>query len=368
MSREARLRLGLIGIGKTGSTYLAALTAIKNSGLLAIEITAICDSDKSKAKKVAKEFDIPVFYDNHEDLVNDENVDVVYICTPTSKHIDMVRDAARANKAVYCEKPVAHSCPQVSELNAVAMDASVPTGAGFILRYDPFLLYAKELIQRHDFGSPNLAHIRDDQQFPLEQEDYAQWRGENSVPGGGILLERCLQDIDILKWFFGDVNNVYARVGFFGELSVEDQASLVMQHKDGPTSSINAVWHSVERPDEKSMEFFFEKGYIRITLESENNYLDYHLQGESPVRIHSENVEDILLDHLGISSRNMALEAREPLVDPSINRHAAISYAFLKAVISQKTPSPTFLDAVAVHKIVDAAYESANKGIPIDVL
>lgn len=368
MSSEAGLRLGLIGIGKTGRTHLAALVAIKNSGLLPLEITAICDSDKSKAKKVAKEFGSPVFYDNHNDLVNDENVDVVYVCTPTSKHIDMVKAAARANKAVYCEKPVALSCPQVTELNAVALDSSVPTSAGFILRYDPFLLYAKELMQKHDFGQPHLAHIRDDQHFPREQEDYAQWRGENSVPGGGILLERCTQDIDILTWFFGDVTNIYARVGFFNELSVEDQASLVMQHKDGTTSSIDAIWHLIERSDEKSMEFFFERGYIGITLESGNSHLDYHLQGEDPVRIDPENVETVLLDHLGISSKNMALEVREPLVDPSINRHAALSYAFLNAVISKKTPSPNFLDAVAIHKIVDAAYESANKGSPIDVL
>lgn len=368
MSSEGGLRLGLIGIGKTGRTHLAALTAIKNSGLLKLEITAICDTDKSKAKKVAKEFDIPVFYDDHEDLVNDENVDVVYVCTPTSKHIGMVEAAARANKAVYCEKPLAHSCPQVGELNAVALDSSVKTSAGFILRYDPFLLYAKKLIANHDFGKPLLAHIRDDQQFPLDKEDYAQWRGENSVPGGGILLEQCIQDIDILKSFFGDVINVYAQVGFFTERSIEDQASLIMKHKDGTTSSIDAVWHLVERPDERIIEFFFERGYIRITLESANNHLDYHLQGEGPARIHSENVEDVLLDHLGISSKNMALGVREPLVDLAINRHAALSYAFLKAVISNETSSPNFQDAVAAHKIVDAAYESADKGSPIDVL
>ena len=145
MSSEAGLRLGLIGIGKTGRTHLSALTAIKNSGLLRFEITAICDTDKSKAKKIAKEFDIPTVYDDHEDLVNDENVDVVYVCTPTSKHGDMVKAAARANKAVYCERPLAHSCPQVRELNAVAIDSSVKTSAGLNLRYDPFLLYAMKL-------------------------------------------------------------------------------------------------------------------------------------------------------------------------------------------------------------------------------
>ncbi len=368
MSGEAGLRIGLIGIGKTGRKHLSALTAIKNSGLLGLEITAICDTDESKAKKFAQEFGVPVFYDNHEDLVNDEKVDIVYVCAPTSKHRDMVKAAARAKKAVYCEKPLAHSAPQVREINAVSIDSSVKTGAGLILRYDPFLLYAKNLIEKYDFGKPHLAHIRNDQRFPLDKEDYTQWRGENSVLGGGILLEQCIQDIDILNWFFGDVVSVYAQVGFFTERGFEDQASLVMKHKDGTSSSIDAVWHSVERPDERNIEFFFDKGYIRITLESDNNFLDYHLQGTGPVRIRSENVEDVLLNHLGISSKNKALEVREPLVDPGINRHAALSYAFLKAILSNETPSPNFQDAVAAHQIVDAAYESASKGSPIDVL
>ncbi|MFW9793864.1 MAG: Gfo/Idh/MocA family protein [Candidatus Thorarchaeota archaeon] len=368
MSSEVRLRLGLIGIGKIGRTYLSALTAIKNSGILRLEIIAICDTDKAKAQKVAHEFDIPIYYDNHEDLVKDENVNVVYVCTPTSKHRDMVKAAARAKKDIFCEKPLAHSAPQVREINAVALDSCVKTGAGLNLRYDPFLLYAKKLLEKYDFGTPYLAHIRDDQRFPLDKEDYTQWRGENSLPGGGILLEQCIQDIDILNWFFGDVSSVYAQVGFFSDQGIEDQASLVLKHKDGTSSSIDAVWHSVERPDERNIEFFFERGYIQITLESGNNYLDYHLQGEGPVRIHSENVEDVLLDHIGISSKNMSLEVREPLIDPGINRHAAMSYAFLRALLSNETPSPTFQDALAAHQIVDAAYESADKGSPIDIL
>ncbi|MFW9810264.1 MAG: Gfo/Idh/MocA family protein [Candidatus Thorarchaeota archaeon] len=368
MNNEAGLRLGLIGIGKTGRTHLAALTAINNSGLLGFKITAICDSDNLKAKKLAKEFGISKIYENHEDLVNDEHVDVVYVCTPTSKHREMVKAAARAKKAVYCEKPVAHSCPQVRELNSIALDNAVKTSAGLNLRFDPFLLYAKKLIEKHDFGKPILAHIRDDQQFPLEKEDYTQWRGENSVPGGGIILEQCVHDIDVLNWFFGDIVNVYAQVGFFSERGIEDQASLVMRHKDGTSSTVDAVWHLVERSEERNFEFFFERGYIHVVLESGNKYLDYQLQGEDSVRIHSENVEDILLDHLGISAKKIALGIREPLKDLSINKQVALSYSFLKSVRSSETYSPNFQDAVEAHKIVDAAYESANQGIPIDVL
>ncbi|MFW9925294.1 MAG: Gfo/Idh/MocA family protein [Candidatus Thorarchaeota archaeon] len=368
MNSKAGLRLGIIGIGKTGGIHLAALTAINNSGLLDFKITAICDTDTSKAKKVAEEFGISTVYENYEDLVNDDHVDVVYVCTPTNKHRDMVKAAARAKKAVFCEKPVAHSCPQVRELNSIAIDFSVKTSAGLNLRFDPFLLYAKNLIEKHDFGKPLLAHIRDDQQFPLYQEDYSQWRGENSVLGWGIILEECIHDIDILNWFFGDVVNVYAQVGFFTDRGIEDQASLVMKHKDGTSSTIDTIWHSVERPEERNIEFFFEKGYIRIVLESGNKYLDYQLQGEGPIRIHSENVENVLLDHLGISAKNKALEIREPLMDSNLNSYAALSYSFLKSIISNETLSPNFKDAVEAHKIVDAAYESAEKRCPIDIL
>ena len=362
MSNEARLRLGLIGIGKAGRRHLKALKSIKDAGLLNIEINAVSDIDTNKLKKAAKEFDIPVLYEDPVSLINDENVDIVYICTPTSKHTDMVKEAARANKAVFCDKPVARSCPQVRELNAVAIDSSVPTSAGLMLRYDPFILYAKRLVEKHDFGKPLLAHIRDDQYFPLKEEEYAHRCGDTPVPGGGILLHQSVQDIDVLNWFFGNVVNVYAQVGFHGNRGIEDQASLIMQHENGATSTIDSIWHWLDRPEERKVELFYEKGFIGITLESGNTHLDYHLQGEGPIRVHSENAEEALLEHLDLSSNNLILSTS------GINKHLALNYSFLNAVQSGTTPSPNFHEAVSAHRIVDAAYESANKKTPIDLL
>lgn len=368
MGSEAGLRLGLIGIGKSGWTHLAALKSLKDAGFLNIEINAVSDIDKTKLKKAAKEFNVLTVYEDHLELINDETIDVVYICTPISKHTEMVKDAARANKAIYCDKPLAHSCPQVRELNAVAIDSSVQTSVGLMLRYDPFLLYAKRLVEKHNFGKPLLAHIHDDQQFPLDKMDYTQWRGDSAVPGGGILLHQSIQDIDVISWFFGDIVNVYAQVGFYGNRGVEDQASLIMQHEDGATSTIDSLWHWLDRPDERKIEFFFENGFIGIALESGNTHLDYHLKGEDQVRVHSENAEEALLEHLHISSNNLALSVRKPLSDAAINKHLALSYSFLKAVMSGETPSPNFLEAVSAHRIVDAAYESSNKKAPIDIL
>jgi predicted dehydrogenase len=362
------LQLGLIGIGKAGQKHLAALKSIKDAGLLDIEINAICDTDDTNLKRIALEYGIPVFYSNPAFLIGDENVDIVYVCTPGDMHADLVKEVALAGKAVYCEEPLARSCPQAREMNAVALDSAVPTSAGMMLRYDPFFVYAKQLLGKYDFGKPLLAHIREDQQFPLDQESLEQERRETSIPGGGILLHQSIQDIDVLTMFFGDVATVYAQVGYHGGYGVEDQASIIMKHNDGTTSTLDSLWHHLDRPDERIVEFFFENGFIGITLESGNNHLDYHLRGEGPVRVHPQSAEAALLDELELSSNNLALGFQESISNTGINKQLALSYSFLKAVASGNTPSPSFMDALSAHRIVDAAYESFNNKTPIDIL
>ena len=367
MAKKA-LQLGLIGIGKAGQRHLAALKSIKEAGLLDIEINAICDTDETRLKLTAAEYSIPAFYSNPTSLIDDENVDIVYVCTPGDMHANLVKEVALTGKAVYCEEPLARSCPQAREMNAVALDSAVPTSAGMMLRYDPFFVYAKQLLGRYDFGKPLLAHIREDQQFPLDQESFEQERDEDSIPGGGILLHQSIQDIDVLTMFFGDVATVYAQVGYLGGYEIEDQVSIIMKHNDGTTSTLDSLWHHLDRPDERKVEFFFENGFIGITLESGNSLLDYHLRGGGPVRVHHQSAEAALLDQLELSSNNLAFGIQESISNTGINKQLALSYSFLKAVHSGSTPSPSFMDALSAHRIVDAAYESSNNKTPIDIL
>ncbi len=361
MSEEEKLHLGLIGTGNIGRAHLTALSSLKKANLANFHLSAVCDLDSESVRKAAKDFDIPITYEDYNELLSNDEIDVVYVCTPTSKHSDIVKAAAKAGKAIYCEEPLANSCPQALTLLAVTQDANVPSGAGFLLRYDPFVLYAKNLLETYDFGKSMLAHIRTDHLYTEEYEKLNQWRGESQIAGGGTLVEHCIHDVDILTWFFGPVVDVFAKVGFLTNRGVEDLASLMMTHKDGQMSTLDSVWHSVDRPDERRIEFFYENGFIGITLETGNRFLEYHLKGEGPVRINAETADISLVEHLGLHSTNGSLETYGVLIDSVDNRYAALSYAFLESVKSLKNPSPTFMDAVAAHKIIDAAYESANK-------
>lgn len=368
MSEEAELRLGIIGTGNIGRAHLTALTSLKKTNLANFQLAAVCDVDIKSVKKAAKDFNIPTTYENYNELMNNDEIDVVYVCTPTSKHTDIVKAAAKAGKAIYCEEPLANSCPQARNLMAVTQDAKVPSGAGFLLRYDPFILYAKHLLEKHDFGKSMLAHIRTDHMYTEEFEKINEWRSDAQIVGGGTLVEHCVHDIDFLTWFFGPIADVFAKVGFFADRGVEDIASLMMTHKDGPISTIDSIWHSVDRPDERHIELFFENGFIGITLESGNRFLEYHLKGEGPVRINAETADMQLLEHIGVQMKNGFLETYGVLVDSENNRYAALSYAFLGAIESGENPSPNFSDAVSAHTIVDAAYESATEGAIIKIL
>lgn len=362
------LRLGLIGTGNIGRTHLAALSSLKSAELANISVVAVSDIDSASMKKAARDFNVPDMFENSKDLINSRKIDVVYICTPTRNHMDLVEAATAAGKAIFCEGPLANSCPQARNLLGMTLDADVPSGAGLILRYEPFILYAKDLVTKHDFGRPMLAHIRAEHQLSNHTNNMNGWGNDTQIAGGGTLLEHCIHDIDVLTWFFGDVESVFAKVGFFTGNDSEDLASLMIMHKDGAVSTLDSIWHPVDRPDERRIEFFFENGFISIKLESGDRYLEYQLKGGNPVRVHSETVDMDLLRHLGVQIDNGSLETYGVLVDSSDNMYAAMNYSFLNSIRNGLDPSPNFKDAVAVHRIIDAAYESANNETPVDIL
>ncbi|MHA1769063.1 MAG: Gfo/Idh/MocA family protein [Candidatus Thorarchaeota archaeon] len=368
MSADARLGLGLIGIGNVGTTHLNALTSMKKASLLDIDITAICDSDENVLKRATQEFHIQSAFTDYNTMLENKDIDVVFVFAPTAKRADMIKAAAKAGKAVFSKKPLASSCPQARDIMAVVLDSKVPSGIGLTLRFDPFLLYAKELLRQHDFGRPISAHIRCDQRFPESLEARSEHDSDMSITGRGTLVEQSILDLDVLTWFFGEVKSVFAKVGFFREQGVEDMASVMLTHKDGTVSTLDSIWHGVDRPHERRMEFFFEDGFIGVTLESGEARLDYQLGSGGPIRVHPETAASALLEHLGITENDLPLDAYNTLSSGPEQRYAALSYSFLTAVRNGTTPSPNFKDALALHEVVDAAYDSATRGQPVDIL
>ena len=365
--RSSTTKVGLIGAGNIGLTHLISLSTLKEVGLLDVDLVAICDTNKESLDRAAETFSIAAPYDDYRDLLSNKEVDVVYICTPTNTHQTMVSDAAKRKKYIFCEKPLAHKANEAAEMLEVVRRARVPSAVGLVLRYDDFLLYSQKLVRESDFGTPMLAYIRDDQHIPVDFMYYSSWRGDKSVAGGGTLIEHSIHDLDILRWFFGDIVRVYARTRFVSGKQVEDLASLVITHKSGTVSSLNSIWHSVERPNERLIEFFFQKGYIGIHLGSGERYLEYHLSGQEPRHVSKTEAREVLLDELGIDRGEVSKDAIEAVTSLGNERYSALSYSIIRAMQNGKEPHPGFDDAYEAHRAVDAAYISAGSNLATEL-
>ena len=196
----ARLNIGLIGLGRLGRVYAINLAnRVPNAKLV-----AVADRHADFAETFANDFGIPRWYKTHTDLLADKNVDAVVVLTSTKSHKEVVIDAARAGKAVFCEKPIAMSVEDAEEMLAVIARARVFFQPAFQRRFDPGYMAARTQIEQGTIGTPVVltSTSRDPFRPSLEFCDPA--------VSGGLISDMGIHDFDVARMFMGDVKSVYA--------------------------------------------------------------------------------------------------------------------------------------------------------------
>ncbi len=108
-------RWGILGAGRIAAKFSEALSFVQGS-----DVYAVASRDIEKAKAYAAKYNADKFYDNYDDLIKDESVDIIYIATPHAFHYEQTMNCLRNNKAVLCEKPMSLSHKQTAEMIAFA--------------------------------------------------------------------------------------------------------------------------------------------------------------------------------------------------------------------------------------------------------
>jgi myo-inositol 2-dehydrogenase/D-chiro-inositol 1-dehydrogenase len=148
------VRVGVIGAGRIGRMH-ADLLARQVAGAA---LTVVQDADEDVARDVADWLGATVA-PTVQELLGAPDVDAVAICTPTGTHADLIVEAARAGKAVFCEKPVSLDLAQVDRALAAVQDAGVPFQIGFNRRFDPAHAAVAAAVADGTIGEPQLARI-----------------------------------------------------------------------------------------------------------------------------------------------------------------------------------------------------------------
>lgn len=267
------VRIGIIGVGVMGSAHVNSVKQLKNCGL-----TALCDIDPKVLERY-RESGVALFSDS-EELLASGKVDGVIISTPHYFHVPIALRAMEHGIHVLVEKPIAVQKSEAERL--VAASKAYPElklSAMFCLRRIPTNIKIKQLIESGELGAIRRINwiITDwfrTQRYYDSGDWRASWRGE----GGGVLINQCPHQLDLMQWFFGMPERVTAFMSFgkYHRIEVEDEVTAYLEYPDGATGVF--VTSTGEAPGTNRLEIAAERG--RVILE--NGRLEF-LRNEVPV-------------------------------------------------------------------------------------
>lgn len=331
----------MIGCGLIGRSHAAGLRQTPKA-----EIVAVYDTDVKRAGELANEFS-PAGGDAVKPGVDEvlEAVDALYVCTWTNAHPELVNAAAEAGLAVFCEKPLARTLAEASQMTAVVERSGVVNQVGLVLRHSPAFRLLRHLIGQPEVGPIMNIVFRDDQYIPTQGLYASTWRGDFDKAGGGALLEHSIHDLDLLEWMMGPIADVSARMGTTHGLDgIDDQASVTLVSEAGGQANLISVWHDVlSRPSQRRVEVFTLKGY-------------FALEGDW----HGPIVYDIAATDAG-KAKSGRIEGRALLKQCQKIDQGGFQpdVDFVESVLAEQPAHPDFSTALAAHRLADAAYRSA---------
>ena len=321
-----RLRVGLAGLGRMGRIHAANLAWRCPSARLA----GVTDADPAVAAAVGAELDVPVL-PSYDALLSE--VDAVAVATPTGTHAELVTRAARAGRAVFCEKPVSlDRAATVSTLDAVRA-AGVPLQVGFHRRFDPDWVAATERIRAGELGRVYL--------FRTSLRDMRSPRPDFLAGSGGFFVDVTIHDLDVARWMVGEIVQVGAHGAAlsdpgFADLGDIDTALVTLRFESGALGVIDNS-RSAGYGYECSTEVLGSAATVRI-----DNPPRRHYQWLTPGQAATETVRDF--------------EQRYPWA------YAAELEGFARAVLDGRTPAVTGADALAAFDLAGAADRAWRTG------
>ena len=261
MAIYKEIRWGFIGCGEvTEKKSGPAFSLIPGSS-----VYAVMSRSKEKAQSYAERHNIPLWYTDAQQLINDPNINAIYIATPPSSHATYAIMAMKSGKPVYVEKPLASSYYDCQRIDRMSEKTHVPCFVAYYRRYLPYFLKVKELLKNGAIGNVISVQIRF--ACPPRDLDYnatsLPWRVQRDIAGGGYFYDLAPHQIDLLQELFGPI--VHAS-GFStnrgGLYETEDSVSAAFQFADGLTGSGSWCFVSHDSARTDRIELIGDKGQI----------------------------------------------------------------------------------------------------------
>jgi scyllo-inositol 2-dehydrogenase (NAD+) len=335
-TNRARLKVGVVGLGRLGRVYVRDLAA----RIPETTVVAVADTDLALAGRIAEEFDVARSYASADDLLADRHVDAVVVVSPTHTHRSIVVAAAEAGKPMFCEKPPALGLAECAAMQDAVEKSGTFFQMGFMRRFDPGYAAAKEKISQGAIGRPVVFKSSSRDPFRPSLE-YA-----NPASSGGIMVDMGIHDFDLARWFMGEVDTVsaagavlaYPEMAAIGDI---DNAIATLTFSDGRLGVIDLTRNGVYGYD-ISTELLGDAGTVRV------GYLR-----ETPI--------------LTMTKNNVAHDTVPYFMERFERAYTIQLQNFAQNVLHGRAPAVVIKDGVEALRIALAATAAHRTGQPVKV-
>jgi len=307
-----KLRWGLIGCGDISRKRVApALKSLKQCELLAVS-----RANYAFAESFAKEFGAKRWYQNWQDIIDDKEIDAVYIATPVYLHAIQTIAAAEAGKHVLCEKPMALNTKDCERMIETCKKFNVKLGVAYYRHFYPVINRVKEIILSDEIGEPTIVEIQAFEWFDRKPGEPRYWLLEKEKSGGGPMMDFGCHRIEVLQNLFGNVKGIQSQLfNVHFKREVEDTAYVSLLFENHTQAIIRVTHAAYEARD--TLDIFGTKGSIHIPVLNGGAMTIKTEKGERKEnRPPHQNVHQPLIEDF----TNAVLEKRTPVVDGHTGR------------------------------------------------
>lgn len=256
---------GFIGCGEvTEKKSGPAFNLVNHS-----HVEAVMSRSKEKAQSYAERHGVPKWYTDPLELINDPDVNAIYIATPPSSHATYAIMSMKAGKPCYVEKPLAASYEDCARINRISKETGVPCFVAYYRRYLPYFQKVKEIVDKGLIGKVINVQIRF--AVPPRELDYNRdnlpWRLQPDIAGAGYFYDLASHQLDLLQEFFGIIVKAHGYCTNRGGLyEAEDTISACFLFQNGIPGS--GSWSFVSHPSSRKdrIEIYGEDGSVSFSV------------------------------------------------------------------------------------------------------
>ena len=261
-----QINWGFIGCGEvTEKKSGPAFNEVEGS-----QVVAVMSRSENKARSYAERHHIRKWYTDAQELIDDPDVNAIYIATPPSSHATFAIMAMRAGKPVYIEKPLAASYNDCIRINRISEQTGVPCFVAYYRRYLPYFQKVKEIIENGTIGKVINVQLRfsvPPRDLDYNNEKELPWRLQPDIAGGGYFYDLAPHQIDLLQNIFGVITRAHGYPANRAHLyKAEDTVSACFFFENGVTGSGSWCFVGHESAKEDCIEIIGDKGSLSFSV------------------------------------------------------------------------------------------------------